>query len=383
MDEHRRPKIESSMITTDMDPGQEEARLQTWSVFRTLFAVFDDTIDTELALVDLRKANLPPEEISAILREQVIDMERSISNQTILSRVVATSALDAVSGWLRGLLTLVLSDRAAYVVAGPIGVLLASSRDETKHAIWDDWTSAADMPGFDLRIGQLARALTQFGLPVDEAAYVEQRVIAGSTLIALTSANVSTLQNAHAIFSRRTAVHVGLGRTDRSVISAAAELLISGPQAGNGSVVVADAISPLVQLSSQAQPVLDAMPLIGKHVFSQAGELLGEITEVLLEKRDVATQDLGPDAFVQRYIVVRHWSAMRLRRWVIAIPTEAVELSAQGFALKGDLAKIRRAPRFNSTAPLSRQQEVRIRQYFNVPHYWLDVAETEQTDKHE
>jgi len=377
MDERRRPKVESSMTTSEMDATQEESRLQNWSVFRTLFAVFDDTIDTELALGDLRKANLPPEEISAILREQVIDMERSVSNQTILSRVVATSALDAVSGWLKGLLTLVLSDRAAYVVAGPIGVLLASSHNETTHAIWDDWTSAADMPGFDLRTGQLARALTQFGLAVDEAAYVEQRVIAGSTLIALTSVNVSTLKNAHEIFSRRTAVHVGLAKTDRSIIAAAAELLISGPQAGNGSVVVADAISPLVTLTSQARPVNDAMPVIGKPVFSHAGEILGEITEVLLEKRDLAAPGLEPDSFIQRYLVVRHWSAMRLRRWVIAIPTEAVVPNAQGFALKSDVADFPRAPRFNFTAPLSRQQEVRIRQYFNVPHYWLDVPESQ------
>lgn len=377
MDERRRPKVESSMTTSEMDATQEESRLQNWSVFRTLFAVFDDTIDTELALGDLRKANLPPEEISAILREQVIDMERSVSNQTILSRVVATSALDAVSGWLKGLLTLVLSDRAAYVVAGPIGVLLASSHDETTHAIWDDWTSAADMPGFDLRTGQLARALAQFGLAVDEAAYVEQRVIAGSTLIALTSVNVSTLKNAHEIFSRRTAVHVGLAKTDRSIIAAAAELLISGPQAGNGSVVVADAISPLVTLTSQARPVNDAMPVIGKPVFSHAGEILGEITEVLLEKRDLAAPGLEPDSFIQRYLVVRHWSAMRLRRWVIAIPTEAVVPNAQGFALKSDVVDFRRAPRFNFTAPLSRQQEVRIRQYFNVPHYWLDVPESQ------
>jgi len=383
MDERRRPKVESSMTTSEMDATQEESRLQNWSVFRTLFAVFDDTIDTELALGDLRKANLPPEEISAILREQVIDMERSVSNQTILSRVVATSALDAVSGWLKGLLTLVLSDRAAYVVAGPIGVLLASSHNETTHAIWDDWTSAADMPGFDLRTGQLARALTQFGLAVDEAAYVEQRVIAGSTLIALTSVNVSTLKNAHEIFSRRTAVHVGLAKTDRSIIAAAAELLISGPQAGNGSVVVADAISPLVTLTSQARPVNDAMPVIGKPVFSHAGEILGEITEVLLEKRDLAAPGLEPDSFIQRYLVVRHWSAMRLRRWVIAIPTEAVVPNAQGFALKSDVADFQRAPRFNFTAPLSRQQEVRIRQYFNVPHYWLDVPESQVVTGHE
>ncbi|HEU0163596.1 MAG TPA: hypothetical protein VFQ54_01055, partial [Thermomicrobiales bacterium] len=131
------------------------------SIHRTLFALYDDTIDTELTLSDLRKANLPATEISVILREQLIDMERSITNQTLLSRVIAVSALDTVSGWLKGLSTLILADRAAYLVAGPIGVVLSTSRDEARLRFWDDWTGST-ASGLDLTSGQLARALRRF-----------------------------------------------------------------------------------------------------------------------------------------------------------------------------------------------------------------------------
>ncbi len=360
------------MIQQEHAHANGAQRQQSWSVFRTLIALFDDTIDTELALGDLRKANMLPEELSVILREQVIDLERSISNQTILSRVVATSALDTVSGWLKGLLTLVLSDRAAYVVAGPIGVLLANSRDETAQAIWNEWTSAANMPGFDIKTGQLARSLARFGVAPDEAAYVEQRVLAGSPLIALTSADVSTLRTAHEVFTRRTAVHVGLARTDRSVISAASELLVKGPQAGNGSVVVADAISPLEFLSSQPHALIEATRVMGKPVFSQAGEQLGVVVDALLELNPDFTSN--EDCTV-RYLIVRHRELMRIKRWIVAVPRDAVEPNARGFVIKRDLSDLRRAPRFNPIVPLSRQQEVRILQYFNVPHYWLDSTD--------
>ena len=369
--------ITSDTATAPNEPQQQqEPQQQNWKVFRTLFALFDDTIDTELALGDLRKANLPAEEISAILREQVIDMARSISNQTILSRVVATSALDTVSGWLRGLLTLVLSDRAAYVVAGPIGMLLANSRDESVQAIWDEWTNSANMPGFDLKTGQLARALARFGVAADEAAYVEQRVIAGSTLIAITSANVATLRTAHDIFSRRTAVHVGLARTDRSIMAAAADLLDKGPQAGNSSVVVADAISPLVLLSSRPQAVRARMHLIGKPLFSQRGEQIGVVIDALVEKHEGRAAGTEGDSQIQRYLVVRHGSMMHLRQRVVAVPTMVIAPNAQGFVLKSDLSDLKHAPRFNPLAPLSRQQEVRIREFFNVPHYWLESPES-------
>ncbi len=369
--------------TADESPQPQQQNLQTLQVYRTLFALFDDTIDTELALGDFRKANLPAEEISAILREQVIDMARSISNQTILSRVVTTSALDTVSGWLRGLLTLVLSDRAAYVVAGPIGVLLASSHDESVQAIWDEWTNSANMPGIDMKTGQLARALARFGVDTDEASYVEQRVIAGSTLIAITSANVATLRIAHDIYSRRSAVHVGLARTDRSIMAAAADLLDKGPQAGNNSVVVVDAMSPLVLLSAQPIALLDRMHLIGKPFLSQHGEQIGEVTDALVEKKDDSASPASGDALVQRYLVVRHRSMMKLRQRVVAVPTMVVTPNAEGFVLNNDLTDLKHAPKFNPLNPLSRQQEVRIRQYFNVSNYWLEsqksAAETENT----
>src|SRR6188472_1134915 len=103
----------------------ENAQLPTpHVVLRTIIALFDDTIDAEHALTTLRKSEQPPAGISVILRERVLDPDPSEQYQTVLSRVIASSALDAVGSWLEGLASLILPDRASYLVAGPIGAVL-------------------------------------------------------------------------------------------------------------------------------------------------------------------------------------------------------------------------------------------------------------------
>ena len=367
-------------MTTGSAATAETQRATRPAKIRTIIALFDDTIDTELALGDLRKAHLPPEQISAILREQVIDMERSISNQTMLSRVIAVSALDAVSGWLKGLLTLVLSDRAAYLVAGPIGVSLANGSDEIRKPIWQDWTREDAHGGVGLTSGQLARALTEFGIGTDEAVYVEQRVVAGSTLIAVTSADVLALRTALAIFSKRTAVHVGVAQTKYAISAIATELLETGPQAGNGSVVVADALSPLRHLRKQPKSTVSAFNLVGKPLLTRAGDVLGIVIDALLELREGADPATGATAFIVRYLIVRQPSFLNLRYRRTAVPRDVVEDTGEAFVLRRDHVSIQRAPRYTPRVPLSRQQEMRIRQYFDASFYWQS---TPASDEHQ
>jgi hypothetical protein len=296
-------------------------------------------------------------------------MEQSITNQTLLSRVIAVSALDTVSGWLKGLSTLILADRAAYLVAGPIGIVLSTSRDEARLRFWNDWTGATS--DLDTTGGQLARALRRFGVASDEAAYAEQRVVAGSPLIALTSADIGTLRAAHTIFARRTAVHVGLAHTDRAVTAAATELLMSGPQSREGSVVVADVISPLERLSEQRANRGAFIHIVGREIKTRSGDVIGSVIDALAEP------DVHVDSALHgiRYLIVRRQSMLHMRRVDTAIPIELVEERAKAFVLTSDASVIdlAHAPRYSAAAPLSRLQEMRIRSFFGAPYYWQET----------
>ncbi|HEV2128535.1 MAG TPA: hypothetical protein VGR22_07955, partial [Thermomicrobiales bacterium] len=211
-----RTKVPDAVDTTEDSDAIEP--------IRTIIALFDDTIDAEHALTDLRRTNQPSAAISVILRERVSHRDSNITRETLLSRVVAASALEAVGGWLQGLASLILpEDRASYLVAGPIGVMLASIH-ETHDMDENDETEDTT---YRVTSRQLTRALTLFGFEVDEATYVEHRVVAGSPLIAVTAEHAPVLRDAHEIFSGNTAVHIGLTHTDRSIQSVAARLLMT------------------------------------------------------------------------------------------------------------------------------------------------------------
>src|SRR5688572_29659680 len=114
--------------------GSAMAEASKEVTFRTIIALFDDIIDSEHALTALRKTEQPSEGISVILRERVLDPDPNVRYETVLSRVIASSALDAVGSWLQGLASLILPDRASYLVAGPIGAVLATIKDAGPHA---------------------------------------------------------------------------------------------------------------------------------------------------------------------------------------------------------------------------------------------------------
>ena len=145
---------------------------------RTIIALFDDTIDAEHALTAMRKSEQPSEVISVILRERVLDPDPNVQYETVLSRVIASSALDAVGSWLQGLASLILPDRASYLVAGPIGAVLATIRDVRPGVVNGDDGSIENEDSSR----QLSRALSAFGFNQDESCYLEKRVVAGSPL---------------------------------------------------------------------------------------------------------------------------------------------------------------------------------------------------------
>ena len=339
---------------------------------RTIIALFDDTIDAEHALTALRKSDQPSEGISVILRERVLDPDPTVQYETVLSRVIASSALDAVGSWLQGLASLILPDRASYLVAGPIGAVLATIRDvrpgpanrESGDVMADDSSR------------QLSRALAAFGFHQDESGYLEKRVAAGSPLIAVTSSQVGTVRAAHKTFSAFDAVHVGLARTDSSIHKTALRLLLTGPD-GGGSVVIADAIAPLRRLTSDGGWRNHSIDLRGRQASTPRGESLGTIVDVLFENKVTQDGDNAPHSaadrrgVVIRYVLVSVGGFLGMGKSRIAVP--AVLADTNGWIVNIDTTReeLRAAPRFDNLAPLSRQDEVTISTYFEVPFYWL------------
>jgi hypothetical protein len=333
---------------------------------RTIIALFDDTLDAEHALSALRRSDQPSAQISVILRERVTAPRSRSSRETLLSRVVAASALEAVGGWLQGLASLILpEDRASYLVAGPIGVMLASIRE-----VHDD--EEVHDQFYQVTNRQLTRALTLFGFDLDEATYVEHRVVAGSPLIAVTSSQAPVLRAAHEIFSENTAVHIGLTLTEASIESTAARLLMTGPL-GGGPVVITDAVAPLRSLSEGNYYTEFDRSIRDRPVVSRLGRHVGRVADVLYETRvwEDPETDTEIRRTIPRYIVVATGRMLPFGRRLTAIPAELVHLDQNPVLLRVTLAEMRGAPRYDPSQPLSRQDEVALRRYFHVRNYWM------------
>lgn len=339
---------------------------------RTIIALFDDIIDAEHALTALRKSDQPSEGISVILRERVLDPDPTVQYQTVLSRVIASSALDAVGSWLQGLASLILPDRASYLVAGPIGAVLATIKDARPAANEEGAViGAADSSR------QLSRALTAFGFSQDESHYLEERVVAGSPLIAVTSGSADKLRAAHKTFSAFDAVHVGLARTESSIHQTATRLLVTGPD-GGGSVVIADAIAPLRRLTSDGGWRNHSIDLRGRQAISIDGEMLATIVDVLFETRltpegeSMSRSAADRRSVIIRYVLVSFGGVLGMGKSRVAIPAPLADTTGWQVRIETTREELRAAPRFDNLAPLSRQDEVTICSYFDVPLYWLD-----------
>jgi hypothetical protein len=359
---------------------------------RTIIALFDDTIDAEHALTALRRSNQPPAEISVVLRERIARSDPRTGRETLLSRVVASSALEAVGGWLQGLASLILpEDRASYLVAGPIGVMLASIRDvrPERGAAGEEGSLSDDREEFKSTNRQLTRALALFGFDQDEATYVELRVVVGSPLIAVTSEHAPVLRAAHEIFFQHTAVHIGLTHTDSSIQATAARLLMTGPL-GGGPVVITDAVAPLRSLDEPDYFARLDRSIRNRPVVSKSGQAIGKVSDVLYETQMWESDANHADTHhtVSRYVIIESRGGLLLSPKRVAIPAELVEMEQNPVLLRISQAEVRGAPRYDSSRPLSRQDEVALRRYFHVRNYWMtagyranpdDEDESEQT----
>lgn len=353
-------------IMDDTSPSSERPAF-------TLATLFDDVIDAEHVLAKLRRSQQPPATISVILREQVLRENDDINPyRTVLSEVVAKSSLEAAGKWLKGLASLILPDRAAYLSAGPVGQILSTIRDTIQ--TMDSDSDYGVMARSELH--QLSQTFMMFGFERDEARYMEQRIVVGSAFIAITTTDTSQLRNVHHMLRESMPVYVGLARTETSVFRRASELLETGPRA-IGTVVIADAASPLSYVTTT--PLLHGTlrDLRGRLVRSRYGEVIGRAEDIVFEPNPRETDaaydhgNLSDTKHLLRYVIVRTSRKPGMGRRTLALPGDRIKLENGELVASVTHEELVSAPRYEAGSSMSRQDEATIRRHFSSPFYWI------------
>lgn len=354
-----------SLISDDASAGTQPAF--------TLATLFDDVIDAEHVLSQLRRSNQPPATISVILREQVLREDDDINPyRTVLSEVVARSSLEAAGKWLKGLASLILPDRAAYLSAGPIGQILSTIRESIQTL--DSESQSESLERSEIR--QLSQTFRMFGFDQDEARYLEQRIVVGSAFIAVTTTDTSQLRNVHNMLRKSTPVYIGLARTESSVFRRASELLETGPRA-IGTVVIADAASPLNHLANTPSLQGTMRDFRGRLARSRYGEVIGRAEDLVFEPNPEESAEgyehgnLSDAKMLLRYVIVRTSRKPGLGRKTLALPGDRIKLENGELVISVTYEELVSAPRYEAGTTMSRQDEATIRRHFSSPFYWI------------
>ena len=332
------------------------------SIRHTAVGLWEDEIDAEQALTALRKAHESADRVSVAVRDKAADEGTSAERSGAVARAITATALGPAGGWLHGLTSLIVPERGTFVVAGPIGAVLAG-------------VAGTDAPDREVNAGGLFRTLVDFGFSPDEATYLEHRLAAGITLIAVTTDDESTLQTTRRLFADHNAVHIGMAITAAAVFAEAEALLNAPPEVSSGGdVVVTDAVAPLRRVSTEGGSSA-AAALRHRDVVDDAGEELGKIEEIIEEEIQPGGP-ASPDGERRqiRYVVVGFGGVLGLGRHHVAVPAALADLDADPIRLRVDKRVVQRAPPFDEDAPFSRREERAICAYFGCDPYWLRDA---------
>ena len=335
----------------------------------TVVALFEDTIDAEHAIVALRKSEHPAEQVSLLVRDRNAE-DGDGGNPTEVARALVATALDAVGSWLIGLAALIVPERGTFLAAGPLGAALAgSSAANERDAALAGATNTAGPT--DIHTGALIHTLVDFGFSDDEATYLEHRLAAGSTLVAVTTEANGQLQTTRRAFADHDAVHIGMAETDHKIAAEAAALLAATPEVSSGGdVFVTDAVAPLHRLCGDEAAGASTAALrafCGIHVVDSVGHDAGVVDDVLAEMRHDA---VPTGSYEARYLVVRYGGVLGIGRRHVAVPFEDTRRESNAVHLAVDKDTLHRAPAFDPDAPFSRREEQAICAYFGREPYW-------------
>ena len=325
----------------------------------TVIGLFEDRIDAEDALVAMRRAQEPSDQVSVLIRASP-HAGGSGEDADAITRALMTTDLDAVGGWLRGLTSLIVPERGTYLVAGPLGAALAG--------IAIDHAPLTEHPNFPTpRAGEavsLLHTFVEFGFGNDEASYLEHRLAAGAVMVAVTTPARDTMQSTRRLFADYNAVHIGQARTNAHLAAEASALLAAAPEASHGGdVVVADSVAAMSHLCNETADDPIYRGVCGADVIDPSGRGTGVVLDVLGEMN-------GPSPATVRYIVVGFGGLLGLGRHLVAVPRELVDVSGRPVQVTIERETVRRGPRFDPNGPFSRRQEAAVCAYFGVATYW-------------
>ncbi len=315
---------------------------------RTVIGLFEDTIDAQRALGALRKAEYQPDQISFIVRDEAGETDLDDDGPGAVARAVIASALEAVGTWLQGLAELIVPNRGAFLVSGPLGAAVTTAHI---HEL------PADSSPQDEQM--LREAFIRFGFAEEEAGYLERRLVAGNMLIAVTFGDDSEQSTIQQILSAHEAVHIVAAESDRWVSGPIPELLRAS---ATPSAIVADIAVPFLRLCANSNH-----EICGADVVDQSGEECGKIEELLA---DQVPANSGDAATQIRYAVIGFGGILGLGRHLVALPAELINLIEQPARMKIDRDVLQQAPEFDEDTPLSRSEERRLSTHFEISPYW-------------
>jgi len=342
--------------TADAEQTSSASPIAQASTAQTVVGLFDDQIDAEHALADLRKHVQPAASISVLARDRRIRDEQADSPIDV-TRAVVDTALSAVTGWLSGLASLVIPNQGHFLAAGPIGVVLARLRPDPERG--ENGEPAARPVAQP--VGSVGLALERFGFRPEEAHYLEQRLAAGSTMIAVTAEEQAQVDATLRAFGDDNAVFIGQAETPGDVLAEANQGLAAPLSASAAEVIVADIVAPLRHVCRGSGDETELTRLCGIDVFDEQGARLGEVDEILVEEAD--------DALV-RYIVVGHGGLLGIARRRFAIPAAIVQISERPLRIALGGRNVGDLESFEPHEPFSRKNESAVFQFFGLPPYW-------------
>lgn len=320
---------------------------------RTIAALFEDTIDGGLALSAIRKAQHDPAAVSIVVRSGDLAGVGSPVNQAVVD-----ADLGDLAAWLHGLASVVVPGQGSFLVAGPLGAVLAAlglpEAPETEAA-------AEEEP-------RLEPVLRAFGFGSDEASYLAHRLQAGAPLVAVTCEAGQSLQPLRRLLADHDAVFIGTAATAEETLGAARSLLEAPPEESVGSEVeVADVVGNLRHVTAEGGPP-HLLALLGRGAVDSRGRGVGQVVDLLVE----APEADGPDSAAPqlRYVVLGFGGVLGFGRHLVAVPATLVDLTADPARLAVDEERIKAAPAFDD--PFSRRIEEAVNAAFGLRPYWLE-----------
>ena len=314
---------------------------------RTVIGLFEDTIDAQRALGALRKADYQPDQISFIVRDETGEKELD-DGPGAVARAVIASALEAVGTWLQGLAELIVPNRGAFLVSGPLGAAVTAAQ---VHELPAETSPREEQ--------MLREAFVRFGFADEEAGYLERRLVAGNMLIAVTyedDREQFTIQN---MLSGHEAVHIVAAESDSWVPGPIPELLRAS---ATSSDLVADIALPFLRLCANG-----GHDACGAEVADQNGEESGKIEELLA---NLPAEETGGDLPQIRYAVIGFGGILGLGRNLVALPVELINLNERPARMKIDRDALQQAPEFDEDTPFSRSEERQLHTHFEISPYW-------------